>query len=348
MSKMKSSYKEGEIIQCIKDRSAKAIFGDINNIEITTMLVSSVLKIPYEKLVGNISLQPLIIRENLKGEKLPECDVVIYINIDNEERIVVLEFNYFTQDLESFFKKKKINRKERRKLSKIHQLKLDRNLFYIFKMICSRLKEGDSYTNIIPVTLVNFNTFSKKDKKLNKYGVIDVIDADDYYSENLEIFNLDVVKCYQAVYNDKYQGSNIFEDNLIKLGAMMATDRIEEVKELIRALNTEKEIKDKMMEVISNMMQDGILSLYYYPDEEQKRLDDALLDLYKREGEKIGEKRGEQRVLKLGEQRLAKEKKEMVINMYKDNALIEKICKYVNLPIKKVNEIIEDYKKSLK
>ena len=368
MSNLRSSYKEGEIIQCIKDRSAKAIFGDINNIEITTMLVSMVLKIPYEKLVGNISLLPLTIRENSKEEKLPECDVVIYVNVDNEERIVVLEFNYFTQDLESFFKKKKLNRKEKRKLSKAQQLKLNRNLFYIFKMVSSRLKEGDSYSKIIPVTLVNFDTFSKKNKKLNKYGVIDVLDSDDYYSENLEIFNLDVVKCYQAVYNDKYQGSSIFEDNLIKLGAMMATDNIEEVNELIRALNTEKIVKDKMTEVISKMMQDGMLSLYYYPDEEQKRLDDSLLDLYKQEGEKIGFKRGEkrgekrglkigeqrglkigeQRGLKIGEERLANKEKEMVINMYKDNALIEKICKYVNLPIKKVNEIIEDYKSNLK
>ena len=124
----------------------------------------------------------------------------------------------------------------------------------------------------------------------------------------------------------------------------MATDNIEEVNELIKALNTEKIVKDKMTEVISKMMQDGMLSLYYYPDEEQKRLDDALLDLYKQEGEKIGFKRGEKRGLKLGE---TKSKEEMVINMYKDNALIEKICKYVNLPIKKVNEIIEDYKKSL-
>ena len=116
------------------------------------------------------------------------------------------------------------------------------------------------------------------------------------------------------------------------------------------------------------MMQDGMLSLYYYPDEEQKRLDDSLLDLYKQEGEKIGFKRGEkrgekrglkigeqrglkigeQRGLKIGEERLANKEKEMVINMYKDNALIEKICKYVNLPIKKVNEIIEDYKSNLK
>ena len=156
--------------------------------------------------------------------------------------------------------------------------------------------------------------------------------------------NINAAKCYYEWYNDKYQESSVFEDNLIKIGAMMATDNIEEVNELIKALNTEKIVKDKMMEVISKMMQDGMLSLYYYPDEEQKRLDASLLDWYKQEGEKIGFKRGEKR----GEERLAKEKKEMVINSYKENIALETISKICKISLAKVNKIIEDYKKSLK
>ena len=109
----KSNYEKGEIIQCIKDTSAKTLFGDINNLDITTFIVSSILNIDYERLVGNITLQPLKIREGVKNEKLPECDVVINVKLDDEERIIVLEFNYFKQDLESFFKKMKFSYKER-------------------------------------------------------------------------------------------------------------------------------------------------------------------------------------------------------------------------------------------
>ena len=48
--------KDGEIIQCIKDINAKALFGNVNNLDITTFIVSCILKIDYEKLEGNISL----------------------------------------------------------------------------------------------------------------------------------------------------------------------------------------------------------------------------------------------------------------------------------------------------
>ena len=245
MLRTESSYKEGEIIQCIKDSSAKTLFGNINNLDLTTFIVSCILNIEYEKLECNITLQPLKIIEGVKNEKQAECDVVIKVKLNDEERIIVLEFNYFTMDLVSFFKNRKFKNKEKKNLSKAHQLKLNRNLFYVLKIISSRIKKGNNYTKIIPVTLVNFNTFSKKNKKLNKYGVVDILDTSDYYSENVEILNLDIVKCYQALYNDKYQGSNIYEENLIIIGAMMATNKYLEVKELIGRLHVKEEIKER-------------------------------------------------------------------------------------------------------
>ena len=357
MTKEANNHKKGEIIQCIKDTNAKALFGNVNNLDITTFIVSCILKIDYKELEGNISLQPLKIIEGVKNEIVPECDVAIKVKLNDGERIIVLEFNYFTMDLASFFKNSNYTFKEKKNLSKAHQLKLNRNLFYVLKIISSRIKKGNNYTEIIPVILVNFNTFSKKNKKINKYGVVDILDTSDYYSENLEIFNLDIVKCYQAVYNNKYQGSNIYEENLIIIGAIMATNKYDEVKELVARLHIKEEIKERMMEVIENMMGEGELGLYYYPDQEKKDFDEALLELCRKEGISLGMSKGinigraeginigRSEGLTLGR---AEQQRDIIINMYKANEVIEKISKYTELPIKKIKQVINDYLKNKK
>ena len=337
--------KDREIIQCIKDTNAKALFGNVNNLDITTFIVSCILKIDYEKLEGNISLQPLKIIEGVKDEKGPECDVVIKVKLNDRERIIVLEFNYFTMDLASFFKNSNYTFKEKKNLSKAHQLKLNRNLFYVLKIISSRIKKGNNYTEIIPVTLVNFNTFSKKNKKLNKYGVVDILDTSDYYSENLEIFNLDIVKCYQAVYNNKHQGSNIYEENLIIIGAIMANNKYDEVKKLVARLHIKEEIKKMMMEVIENMMGEGELGLYYYPDQEKKDFDEALLELCRKEGRTEGINIGRAEGLTLGR---AEQQRDMVISLNDQHISLDVIAKAAKISINKVKQIINDYLKNNK
>ncbi len=361
MTKEANNNKKGEIIQCIKDTNAKALFGNVNNLDITTFIVSCILKIDYKELEGNISLQPLKIIEGVKNEMVPECDVVIKVKLNNKERIIVLEFNYFTMDLASFFKNSNYTFKEKKNLSKAHQLKLNRNLFYVLKIISSRIKKGNNYTEIIPVTLVNFNTFSKKNKKLNKYGVVDILDTSDYYSENLEIFNLDIVKCYQAVYNNKYQGSNIYEENLIIMGAIMATNKYSEVKELVARLHIKEEIKERMMEVIENMMGEGELGLYYYPDQEKKDFDEALLELCRKEGRSEGINIGMSKGINIGRSEginlgraegltlgRAEQQRDMVISLNDQHISLDVIAKAAKISINKVKQIINDYLKNNK
>ena len=60
-------------------------------------------------------------------KKEPECDVAIKVKLNDKERIIVLEFNYFMMDLVSFFKDRNYTFKEKKDLSKAHQLKLNRN-----------------------------------------------------------------------------------------------------------------------------------------------------------------------------------------------------------------------------
>ena len=77
--------------------------------------------------------------------------------------------------------------------------------------------------------------------------------------------------------------------------------------------------------------------LYYDPEQEKKDFDDALLELCRKEGMSEG--------LTLGR---AEQQRDIIINMYKANEVVEKISKYTELPIKKIKQVINDYLKNNK
>ena len=73
-------------------------------------------------------------------------------------------------------------------------------------------------------------------------------------------------------------------------------------------------------------------SIWYNRKEEQDRLDRSLLEAYRLDG--IEEGRSEQQ-------------KDTAINMYKDKIPFETIAKICKLSLKQVNNIINDYKKTI-
>ena len=355
MEEQKSlKIRKGQSIPLIFDKAAKFVFGR-DNVDLATILVSALLEIPYEDLIGKITYLPLNYPGENKTDSSIESDLVLIVKTPNGEERLIIEFNYFHYDLESKLKNKQI----KLVLNKTKQGKSDQTLGYLCKLYSS-IKVGEKFKDVSPVTLINFNSFGTFDNKFSNYGILNYNNTLDIYSEKLKIRNINVAKCYQEWYNGKYQERNINEHNLFILSVMMATDKLDEVYKLIEELEIDSSLKKRFRKVV-NMMNTSIdlTGLYYNYDERQKALDDYIKESVREEfakenfekgekrGLKIGEKRGEQRGLKIGEQRgEANKEKEMVINMYKDNALIEKICKYANLPIKKVNKIIEDYKRN--
>ena len=63
----------------ITDTQAKTLFASPDYINITTMLVSKVLNINYQKLKGHIELLPLSIPNKRKKDKKTERDLVVII-----------------------------------------------------------------------------------------------------------------------------------------------------------------------------------------------------------------------------------------------------------------------------
>ena len=121
---------------------------------------------------------------------------------------------------------------------------------------------------------------------------------------------------------------------------MMATDKLDEVYNLIQELEIDSSLKKRFRKVVNEMnLNPELIGMYYNYDEELKKSNAAILrsikEEFARESFEKGEKHGE-----------AKSKKEMVINSYKENISFETISKICKISLAKVNKIIEDYKRN--
>lgn len=97
--------KKGQSIPLIFDKAAKIAFG-INNSDLATILVSAILNIPYENLVGRIEFFPLNYNLTDIGESAIESDLVLLVKTPTGDRRLIIEFNYYHYDLLTKTKKK--------------------------------------------------------------------------------------------------------------------------------------------------------------------------------------------------------------------------------------------------
>ncbi|MBQ8892191.1 MAG: hypothetical protein IJ068_04990, partial [Bacilli bacterium] len=136
----------------------------------------------------------------------------------------------------------------------------------------------------------------------------------------------------------------------ILLGAAMYTKEIKKFNKIIAELETNKKVKKIMEEVSTRMNENDILKVRYVDFlEENKKLNEAIIRDEKkkarREGLKEGQEAGRELGLQQGLQKGIKEgikqnKKEMVLNMYKEGIDIKIISKCSKLSIDEINSII--------
>ena len=100
MLNKKRNLKPGEIIKLAYDQAFKIMYGSSDHIEILTMLLSKILEVDYNDLVGKITLLPLNVQNKTIGEKKSERDVVVSVKTDKNYRIV-LEVNVKKEFYES-------------------------------------------------------------------------------------------------------------------------------------------------------------------------------------------------------------------------------------------------------
>ena len=309
--KRKNKLKPGEKVPLMYDECAKIMFANPKHMEPLILLLSKVLRVEYEELDGKVELLPTNLPNNIIGSKKTDRDIVVYINHDIKDKIVI-EVNMSRSYYETI---------------------VNKSLYYMFETSGTGLKENDKYTKIEPTFLICFNTFFV-DNIHNKI-------FDEYYFRNDEgyilttktkILEINIEECYISWYNRTYKAlTNIYQKDLLLLGAAMYTSKTSEFNACINEISTNKNIKDIIEEVSNKMHENEELKVRYYDFlEEYKRLEDSIIDEVTTKSKNEGIEEGAYQA-----------KKNMILNMYNKGWDINLISEGTNLSPAKINEIIK-------
>ena len=292
-------------MMCLKfDKAFHIMYANEEHLETLTVLLSKVLKIDYKLLEGNITLLQRKSPSETVDEKECEKDVVVSVKTDKDYRIV-LEVNVKT----GFFKSV-----------------LERNMYYMFNEGGHTLKKGTEYNKMPYTVLINFNTFFVNDEQKDiiekfyfrdKYGFV--------LTEKSVNYNINIEECYNLWYTNDYEGKfEPYEEDLMLLCAAMMVDNQDDFHNIVSMVRMRPEIKELMEKVVREMNDDERLVTEYRSwKEEEELINKAIIN-------------------EVREKSIEETKKEMVLNMHKDNLDIDLIAKYANLTLEEVKEIIDN------
>ena len=155
----------------------------------------------------------------------------------------------------------------------------ERNMCYCFKIYCDHFKEGDEYDKFEKYFLVqvNFNNFSNPENDTIKdFYLLDVKNPKNYLTKNVCFINVDIASCFKKFYNE-----NKLEEmsNLEKFGAMLKTDYLEDISNILGSM-IDMRNKKKFLKQVEDMSKDkDILEAIKLEDNIEYRF-----DLVKKEG----------------------------------------------------------------
>ena len=351
MVKLKEEVKtqeNDEIITIIKDKPAKMIlFGNPKKIELTRFLVSLLMKIPYEELGSDsVTFLKLENANEFIFEKETIRDVALEVKIADEEYILIVEFNRLTNAVNYLLNNKGVWKelKTGDKLDKRRKKSLRKNFYYLCKTYATQLREGEPYSKVRRVILFNLNTFSvnsKCNKIKSRYAMTDFINNDEF-SNDIEMYNINLVIGYKKWYNNKYQERSEDEKDLILLSALLLTDKIEEAYECINQFKVDDTVKNMLRKEIKKM-QNSEIRLEAIPDVEvdpKKELDKLIafakseaINSFKEEG--LAEGREENQ-------------REVILNSYKKQLPLGTIAEICGVSERKVKSIVSKYYSPIK
>lgn len=289
----------------INDRIFKALF--INNENALAKLIADLTDIPYDKLKDNIVLEINEIPIIYKGEKFKRSDFIV-------------SFDNFMINIEANVD------------SYVGQI--TKNLSYVFTLYGRGFDKGEKYRDNKMIIQINLNAFSEKK---NKDYLVDYMIRDkngDVYIDNLKIFNLDIVKCYDMYYNC---GNLDNLSNSTKWGAFLwSSCEDSNVCDILDGVLDKKEVDELKLRLEGlNMNAHGIMSR-----REAKRwgewIKNAMIDSAKKEAIETGIKEGRKEGISEG--------KELAIidtikAMIQNDIDIDTISKVTGKSINEINEI---------
>lgn len=240
--------KEKKLVPIRCDKVFKKMWGDPDNINRLSALLSIILKIPYEKIKGNVEIIESEKRVTNHHEKLNRCDVVAKVKICSLGK-VNLEMNLG-----------------------LDKTDLERNLGFISYLFSSYLRSGEDYCNIEPIIQINFNDY---DVDKNNKDIIDVYmmmnKNGNILTDKLQMYEINIAKCHQIWYDGNIEKYNELDQEIIKVCALMNIEEYGSFEMCLGEIDMDESVKKDIEATEKLLSAEETIMAYYGSEEEQRK-----------------------------------------------------------------------------
>lgn len=231
----------------------------------------------------------------------------------------------------------------------------ERNFLFVSRLFSNMIPKGTKYQSFVNYKAVqlNINKFSNiNDKIISKIMLTD-LDTNAPFISSIVLYNFDIVKSSNMYYNNIESNTKIY-DKLIRWGALLNTENIEDISNIIGDDLMEKEDKEQFVEIVNELKGNYVnFTKEQLEQHEEFKLEGMRLTALEEgfsqgyeEGVEQGLEQGIEQGIEQGveqgiEQGMEQKNKEIVTNMLKENMGIDLISKITGLSKEEITNIKE-------
>ena len=309
--------KEKKLVPIKCDMVFKKMWGDPDNLDRLAALLSIILKIPYEKIKGNIEIIESEKRVTNYKEKINRCDVVARVRICSLGK-VNLEMNLGFDKTD-----------------------IERNLGFISYLFSSYLRSGEDYLNIKPIIQLNFNDY---DIDSNNKDVIDIYmmmnKNGNILTDKLQMYEINIEKCLKIWYDGDIEKYKKLDREIIKVCALMDMTEDNLFMKCLGEIDMDENVKKDIEATERLLSAEETIMAYYGSEEEQRkrekwRMQNAI-DIATKEGTERGLKQGIEQGIEQGSELT---QREIAKKMLDKTIPVELIMELTNLTQKEIESL---------
>ena len=289
------------------------MWGDPDNADRLSALLSIILDIPYETLKGKVEVIESEKRITRKDEKVQRYDVLAKVNLNFLGK-VNLEMNIGFDSTD-----------------------IDRNTSYISHIFSSNIRSGEDYSELETVIQINFNDYEvsrQNNKIINKYYFKN--DNGEKLTEKLQIYHINIEKCKDIWYSGDINKYNNLERQVIRICTLMTLTDIEEFETCLKEIDMDEFVKKDIEQIERMISADNEILSYYGSEEDMRKLAQGKLKNATRKAEKEGFDRGFNNGFNDGSNQT---KIEIVKNMLSKNIDINLISEVTGMTVVEITNI---------
>ena len=255
----KRKLKEGEIVPLSYDFHFVRVFGDKDNIDITEYFISDYYNIPIEEVVGNLHILPRDIKQESRGEKSKQVDLLLEL----KDKIINIEISNCSYNTG----------------------KKERDLVYLARIHGGQLKYQDNdYSKIGYTWQIRLNSLSNADKLRKTYYMISDDGKMNKFSEKFRIDDINLELAGKLDYNDG-------DEKLLRWCRVIKAKTREDMEKELGDMLMSREGRNKLLrEVAKHSRDDDIVELYSMYSREELERNTFMIEATKDITEKVTEK----------------------------------------------------------